>query len=58
MMPFNCDACRDYGGKEVRDGHSHTFVWELCPYCNPKADDYPMREEGEDTPEDEPTETH
>lgn len=41
-MPFNCDACRDYGGKEVRDAHSHTFLWELCPYCNPRADDYPL----------------
>ena len=42
MPDFNCDACRDYGGFEVRDGQSHTFLWELCPYCNPKADDYPL----------------
>lgn len=42
MGAFNCDACRDYGGFEVRDGMSNTYLWELCPYCNPNADDYPL----------------
>lgn len=50
MGTFNCDACRDYGGKEVRDGHSHTYLWELCPYCNPKADDYPREPQDGERP--------